>query len=98
MPTKRKPLKVTPSAKRESSHARGYDARWRKARLIYLRYHPLCVACAPRVVAANEVDHIVPHRGDQELFWDQDNWQALCKPCHSKKTANEDGGFGNAYR
>lgn len=100
MPTKRKPLKVTPDAKRESSHARGYDARWRKARAAYLVQHGLCVVCqrGGRVVAATEVDHITPHRGDYDLFWDQANWQALCKPCHSHKTATEDGGFGNAYR
>jgi 5-methylcytosine-specific restriction protein A len=23
------------------------------------------------------------------LFWDEDNWQALCKPCHDRKTAVE---------
>ena len=32
------------------------------------------------------VDHIVPHRGDQALFWDEQNWQPLCKSCHDKKT------------
>ena len=33
---------------------------------------------------SNVVDHIVPHRGDQELFWDvANNWQALCRQCHS---------------
>lgn len=47
------------------------------------------------VTAAVEVDHIVPHRGDPALMWDSDNWQALCKHCHSVKTASEDGGFGN---
>ena len=36
------------------------------------------------------VDHIVPHRGDQQLFWNQSNWQALCKPCHDHKTMTED--------
>jgi 5-methylcytosine-specific restriction protein A len=45
-------------------------------------------------VAANEVDHIKPHKGDMALFWDSSNWQSLCKPCHSAKTATEDGGFG----
>lgn len=30
------------------------------------------------------------------LFWDRTNWQGLCKQCHSRKTAAEDGGFGNA--
>ena len=32
------------------------------------------------------VDHIVPHRGDARLFWDEDNWQPLCKSCHDRKT------------
>jgi len=41
------------------------------------------------------VDHIIPHRGDLALFWDEkNNWQALCHRCHSRKTAREDGGFG----
>lgn len=30
----------------------------------------------------------------QKLFWDQNNWQALNKQCHDRKTATEDGGFG----
>jgi 5-methylcytosine-specific restriction protein A len=42
-----------------------------------------------RVTAANVVDHIVDHRGDTKLFWDTSNWQPLCKPCHSEKTAAE---------
>ena len=37
-----------------------------------------------------DVDHIIPHRGDQKLFWDRNNWQALCKPCHDRKTGKED--------
>lgn len=27
-------------------------------------------------------DHRAPHRGDEALFWDEDNLQCLCKPCH----------------
>jgi 5-methylcytosine-specific restriction protein A len=46
------------------------------------------------VRAANVVDHIVPHKGDQALFWDKNNWQSLCKPHHDAKTAREDGGWG----
>jgi 5-methylcytosine-specific restriction protein A len=74
---------------RQSSHARGYNKRWAKARLGYLAKHPVCVECERQgiVTAATEVDHIVPHRGDWYLFWDSANWQALCKSCHSKKTA-----------
>ncbi|WP_456243258.1 HNH endonuclease [Thermacetogenium phaeum] len=36
----------------------------------------------------------MPHKGDRQLFWDESNWQALCKPCHDSKTAREDGGWG----
>ena len=43
-----------------------------------------------RYTKATDVDHIVPHRGDRDLFWDRNNWQALCHSCHSKKTAAED--------
>ena len=39
---------------------------------------------------ATVVDHIIPHRGDDALFWDQSNWQALCKKCHDKKTWTDD--------
>lgn len=35
-----------------------------------------------QVVAATIVDHVIPHRGDQQLFWDKSNWQSLCKHCH----------------
>jgi 5-methylcytosine-specific restriction endonuclease McrA len=34
------------------------------------------------IVPATVVDHIKPHRGDPELFWDASNHQALCKHCH----------------
>ncbi|MES2972400.1 MAG: HNH endonuclease [Pseudomonadota bacterium] len=83
-------------AKRGSSSERGYSAAWQRARIGFLRSHPLCVkhAALDEVVASTVVDHIVPHRGDKVLFWDHDNWQALCKPCHDVKTATEDGGFG----
>ncbi|MFF0831010.1 HNH endonuclease [Brevibacillus sp. NPDC003359] len=82
---------------RGSSSERGYDARWRKARTNYLSLNPLCVHCwnDGKAMAATVVDHIKPHKGDKLLFWDRANWQALCATCHSKKTAKEDGGFGN---
>ena len=76
---------------RGSSSRRGYGARWRKARLSHLHSNPLCVECGRKgfVVGAAVVDHIAPHRGNQELFWDKDNWQSLCKPCHDRKTWRE---------
>jgi len=79
---------------------RGYGGKWQRARLAYLFKHPLCRRCQElgKVTAANVVDHIVDHRGDQKLFWDSEgNWQPLCAPCHSAKTA-ADGGVGAARR
>jgi len=88
------------TAPRESSTKRGYGYAWQKARAGYLMSHPLCAGCEkkdpPRLTAATEVDHIIPHGGDQSLFWNHDNWQGLCKSCHSEKTAREDGGYGNS--
>jgi len=70
--------------------------RWRKARSRFLSEHPLCVMCAAigRDNAADTVDHITPHKGDLELFWNPDNWQALCSHCHSRyKQQQEQSGI-----
>jgi len=85
-------------ARRGSAASRGYGHKWRQARQGYLARHPLCVRCrdAGRVTAATVVDHVVPHRGDRGLFWNRNNWQPLCKPCHDSKTAAEDGAFCGA--
>ena len=89
-----------PPEPRGTSAQRGYGYKWQQARAGYLAKHPLCVECERqgRVVAATDVDHIIPHRGDMDLFWDSSNWQPLCHPCHSAKTAREDGGLGNRRR
>ncbi|EPK2450590.1 HNH endonuclease [Pseudomonas aeruginosa] len=80
----------------KTSTERGYDYRWQQAREQYLRDHPLCVYCARKglVTAANTVDHIVAHRGDRDLFWDQSNWQSLCGPCHSSVKQAEEAAEG----
>lgn len=78
---------------RGSAHARGYDARWNKERLIYLLANPLCVNCLKhkRITPARVVDHIIDHKGNQDLFWDKNNWQSLCDytspyNCHGHKS------------
>jgi 5-methylcytosine-specific restriction protein A len=85
---------------RGNSAERGYDSKWRKARAGWLRSHPLCMRCDKQgqVTPASVVDHIVAHRGDMTLFWNNANWQSLCATCHNIKTATEDGGFGNKPR
>ncbi len=37
-----------------------------------------------KVSNANVVDHIKPHRGNMNLFWDVRNWQSVCKKCHDR--------------
>ena len=80
-----------------ATHAIYCTRAWVSARKAYLMANPLCVLCQRegRLTPATDVDHIIPHRGDRRAFWDTSNWQALCHPCHSRKTAGEDGGFGN---
>lgn len=83
--------------RRSNSASRGYGHKWRMARARFLQLHPLCADCAKAGIttAAQVVDHIEPHKGDQYLFWNEANWQPLCQSCHSRKTAREDGGYGN---
>lgn len=78
--------------RRASAKERGYDSRWRKASKRFLKQNPLCVNCHKdnKLVKAAVVDHIVPHRGNERLFWDESNWQPLCKRCHDGKTRTED--------
>ena len=56
----------------------------------FLQAHPLCAECLRngRYTAATVVDHIIPHRGDMSLFWDERNWQSLCERCHDEKTGS----------
>lgn len=72
-----------------------YDtSRWRQAARRFLVEHPLCSYCARigRVTPATVVDHVEPHRGDYSRFWDRENWQPLCKPCHDSVKAREERG------
>lgn len=77
---------------RGSAASRGYDSRWRKARAKFLKANPLCRRCEEngKITKGEVVDHIIPHRGDMSLFWDQNNWQSLCTRCHNRKTRMED--------
>ncbi|WP_176506372.1 HNH endonuclease [Pseudomonas urethralis] len=83
-------------ASKQTAAQRGYGYKWQQARLAFLGKHPLCVYCERQglVTAANVVDHIVPHRGDMTLFWNRENWQSLCGPCHDQvKKAEESAGL-----
>jgi 5-methylcytosine-specific restriction protein A len=82
--------------RRGSAHERGYTKRWSRSSKRFLMLNPLCRHCENEgSIRASEVtDHIIPHKGDTVLFWDEENWQPLCKRHHDQKTVREDGGFG----
>lgn len=44
------------------------------------------VGTGPDLVA----DHIAPHRGDRDLFFDRENLQCLCKACHDGAKQREE--------
>ena len=73
---------------RQTAAQRGYGSRWREASRLFLSRQEnwFCVQCGR---LSEVTDHIVPHRGDERLFWDQRNWQPLCKTCHDSKTQSE---------
>ncbi|ALG75158.1 hypothetical protein AL072_29920 [Azospirillum thiophilum] len=57
---------------------------WLDIRAWRLSVEPLCRMCSEHglTVAATVVDHVKPHRGDRALFFNRENTQSLCKPCH----------------
>src|SRR5262245_33658880 len=74
----------------ERNHAAAYKNReWRNCRLAYLRQNPLCADCLDhqRTTAAREVHHIVKVSIDPSRRLDFSNLRALCKSCHSIRTA-----------
>jgi 5-methylcytosine-specific restriction protein A len=75
---------------RESASARGYDVAWRRLRLVVLAEEPLCRFCQTRglVVAASEVDHVVPISIRADLRLVRANLRPLCRPSHAALTAS----------
>ena len=85
---------------RRTARERGYSRRWERAAKNFRVRFPLCGmrpnGQAPvmsrcfeegRVTAAQQVDHVVPHRGNEQLFWDEaGNWQSLCAACGARKS------------
>ncbi|WP_228181979.1 AAA family ATPase [Streptomyces anulatus] len=72
------------------------DPRWAPLRDQVLSEEALCRAGCGH--PPNVVDHIRPHRGDDQLAFDRANCQAMCKPCHDSKTAHETGFAGGGTK
>lgn len=79
-----------------SSSDRLYTYQWEQYRLRFLQLHPLCCYCEKvgKVTEARVVDHIIPHQGNKDLFWDTNNHQPLCKLCHDSTKAKEEAAAG----
>jgi 5-methylcytosine-specific restriction protein A len=75
-----KERKARADSRRPSARQRGYTKEWEEAAKVYLSAYPSCRRCGG---PASLVDHVTPHKGNQQLFWDRRNWQSLCTNCHS---------------
>lgn len=86
---------------RASRQSRGYGNKWARRAALFRTQYPLCgmrpnnqppvmSQChdQQRVTLAYQVDHVIPHRGNQALFWDEPhNWQSLCAACGARKSS-----------
>lgn len=69
----------------DGGHRWYHTARWKALRhKIKFDEEPFCRLCGK---LSHSVDHIIPHRGDERLFWDRSNLQSLCAKCHGIKTS-----------
>lgn len=74
------------------------NKKWWSLRYRQLQKEPLCRFCKElgKTTAATVVDHIIPHKGNRQLFEDEKNLQSLCAICHSSTKAKIEsrGDFG----
>ena len=80
----------TKRGKSKQWHGLYESAEWRKVRAAFLKKYPICFICGKPATIA---DHIIPHRGDLTLFYDENNLQPMCQSCHSRKTMRENNNF-----
>jgi 5-methylcytosine-specific restriction enzyme A len=60
--------------------------RWKRASFKFRRANPWCLSCFSALgllTRATIVDHVVPHSGDFEKFWNMENLQPVCGRCHN---------------
>jgi len=67
------------------------NERWRALRRKVLGLRPFCESCgvSKNDVPSLHVHHIKPPRGNEELFYDENNLGVLCPSCHRLETARE---------
>lgn len=99
---KLQPRLAAPQDERGRSRYRDSNGPWRAwyktARWQRLRWSVLvaamfrCAMCGKVEGDTSQLvgDHKRPHRGSEALFWDRDNLQCLCKPCHDSTKQREE--------
>jgi len=75
------------SPKKESARSKGYDKDWDKYRWRFLHYNKVCYACGDK---SKVVDHIIPAKGDKDIFEATNNHMPLCTSCHNTITGKFD--------
>lgn len=67
------------------------SVQWKKLRAAFLLENPLCATCMAKgkPEGARDVDHRIPLAVQPDLAYEWDNLQALCRPCHNRKTRAE---------
>jgi 5-methylcytosine-specific restriction protein A len=64
--------------------------RWRKLRTKILKEQTHCSKCGlSNSETKLEVHHVIPPRGNEELFFDENNLVAVCPLCHKIITGRE---------
>lgn len=74
---------------RHSKYKYLYDTKWRVYSVNFRLKHPKCAICGE---PSEVVDHIKPHMGNRDIFWDKRLHQALCKRCHDSDKAKIENG------
>ena len=66
-------------------------ARWKQIRKLQLQKFPLCTMCESQgyIEKADVVDHVIPHKGNKELFFNGE-LQSLCKMHHDSTKQSEE--------
>ena len=70
-------------------------ARWQRLRMVILiRDLFTCQMPGCGKIESNTsllvCDHKTPHRGDEAMFWNENNLQCLCKACHDSLKQKEE--------
>lgn len=91
-------MKKQQEKERQTKNSKIYDKDWVKLRKAHLISSPFCVPCSQdfgKLTEASSVHHIVYVRDDDKRRLDPTNCMSICRSCHSRLHAIEDGLFGN---